>query len=102
MAIQTGGGLTYTFRHGMLLLKPTSSPLNLNMVPLDSKQLMFGAGRHSTKTIKKKEELTSMKHLDSNKQTKKQSVHMERSCTQKQITIVYLPHATRSLQFSGS
>ncbi|TNN65747.1 hypothetical protein EYF80_024040 [Liparis tanakae] len=33
---------------GMVLLKPTSSPLNLNSVPLESRQLMFGAGRHST------------------------------------------------------
>lgn len=52
IARQSEGCLTYTFRHGMLLLNPTSSPLNLNLVPFASKQLMFGAGRHSTKTMK--------------------------------------------------
>lgn len=39
---------THTFLQGMVLLKPTSSPLNLNSVPLESRQLMFGAGVHST------------------------------------------------------
>lgn len=91
MAVESKGGLTYTLRHGTLLLNPTSSPLNLNLVPFGSRQLIFGAGRHFTKAEKEKNSL----HIKKNKSTY-ESYH-----TQK-ITLIYLPHATRSLQFSGS
>lgn len=52
VAIQSEGA--YTFRHGTLLLNPTSSPLNLYLVPFGSRQMTLGAGRHSTITTKNK------------------------------------------------
>lgn len=46
--VQARSGNTHTFLQATVLLKPTSSPLNRTSVPLDSRQVTFGAGRQST------------------------------------------------------
>jgi hypothetical protein len=70
----SGNTDTYTFLQGMLWLKPTSSPLNRNSVPLDRRQLTFGAGRHSTK---KKTDIGQAKSTQKNMYAHRKNVSID-------------------------